>query len=90
VLPPKLRDDARDLRARVLYMIYLEEMGATSPSASRAASAAVAEQRQRLAAVLPDDLERFAAEIEAAMHPRRRLHVRSVRFPHHPTSSGVR
>ncbi len=90
VLPPELRDDARDVRAKVLFMIYLEEMHAMSPAGSGAAPKSMAEQRQWLVESLPEDLDRLAATVEAFIASRSGVRLRSNRFFHHSTSSGVR
>ncbi|MBA2597326.1 MAG: hypothetical protein M3Q50_03415 [Chloroflexota bacterium] len=73
VLPPDLRDDARDARSKVLYLIYIETMLAEMPATPSAAAEGMVKQQQTLLATLPDALEALAANVETFVAGERRL-----------------
>ena len=64
VLPVDLRDDARDARSKVLYLIYIESMLAEMSEGSAVASGGMVKQQEALLAMLPDALETLAANVE--------------------------
>jgi hypothetical protein len=65
VLPTALRDRAREARASVLFMIYIETMFAKVSAKQGAAPKSMLDTRQQLISVLPTELESLASDIEA-------------------------
>ena len=64
VLPPELRDRARDARSQILIMMHLDDLLEMSLSKPGAPPTAIVQKRQGLIKRLPDELDSLADEIE--------------------------
>lgn len=63
VLPPRLRDRARNARSNVLIMMYLEERLDSTATNPDAAASSLMQKRQELVDTLPKEFRELASEI---------------------------